>query len=188
MFGLGRQKTGESIAAPFVDIFQQYCRALKKVFDEQGVSFEKAGRLEVALFLLFRSDFYLQGCDNQSVRQIFFEDALRTIVPGISKDLLDLCYLRLGIYGQIYNECEDTKDRVLSKEFLSVSYDWLVSAVRLCRDHYNLMAKERFVPLSLAVVSDFPVKVTLQELDVKYTKQLLDYIGTVRRAAENPKT
>lgn len=188
MFRFRKEKTKDSIAAPFVDIFQQYCRALQEVCDEQGVSLKKAGKLEVALFLLFRSDFYLQGCDNQSVRQIFFEDVLRAIVPDISEDLIDLCYLRLDIYGQIYNEYKEKPDNVFSKDFLSFSYDWLISAIKLCRDDYSSMVRERFIPLSLAAFSDFPVKVTLQELDVEYMKQFLDHIGSVRKAAMNPKT
>jgi len=94
----------------------------------------------------------------------------------MSTELLDLCYLRLEIYGNLYNDCKNKEGNIFSKEFLDFSYDWLISAIKLCRDDYKLMAREKYIPLSLGLFSNYPIKVCLQELDIKYVKKFVENI------------
>lgn len=165
----------------FYDIFQKYYKALKEIYSRKGAAFEQACKLELALYLLFRADFILQDSSNPNIRQIFFEKNLKKIQGEISNELLDLCYLRLQIYGNLYNDCKDKEGNIFSKNFLDFSYDWLISAIELCQDDYKLMAKERYIPLSLSVVSNYPIKVCLQELDIKYIKEFVENIRDIAK-------
>ena len=151
----------------FYDIFQKYYSTLKEINDRKGASFSQACKLELALYLLFRVDFILQNSPDSSIRQAFFEKNLKQIQGEISKDLLDICYLRLEIYGSLYNDCRDKEGNIFSKEFLDLSYNWLISAIELCKDDYKLMAREKHIPLSLGVISNYSIKICLQELDIK---------------------
>ncbi|MDD5327907.1 MAG: hypothetical protein PHY02_08860 [Phycisphaerae bacterium] len=165
----------------FYDIFQKYYRALKEIYSKKGVAFEHACKLELALYLLFRADFLLQNSSNPNIRQIFFERNLKKLQSEISSELLDLCYLRLQIYSDIYNDCKDKEGNIFSKNFLDFSYDWLISAIKLCQDDYKLMVKERYIPLSLSVTSNYPVKVCLQEFDIKYIKKFVEDIRDIAK-------
>ena len=179
---LKKRKKGDVLTDPFFCIFQNYCDSLKEELEKGDFSFEKATKLEIALFLLFRSDFCLQKSPNQAGRQLFFEKCLGRVVNNISNQLLDLCYLRLEIYGEIYRDVENKKDSIFSEEFLNLSYDWLISAIKLCEDEYSLMAKERYIPLSLDAFSNHQIKVTLQELDIRHIKPFLDYVNEINES------
>jgi len=185
VFSLFKKNTHRDIGAVFIDtfydIFQKYYKTLKKIYGRKGVTFEKAGKLELALYLLFRADFILQKSSNPSIRQLFFEKSLKKIQSNLSDELLDLCYLRLEIYGKIYNDVENKQWNISSEEFLSFSYDWLISAIELCKDDYKLMAKERHIPLSLSITSNYPIKVCLQELDIKYIKEFVENIRDIAK-------
>jgi len=163
----------------FYDIFQGYYKTLKEIYREKGITFEKASKLELTLYLLFRAEFILQKSPNSDIRQLFFEENLKKIQGDMSRELLDLCYLRLEIYGKIYNDVKNKKDDIFSEEFLDFSYDWLISAIELCKDDYTLMAKERYIPLSLSITSNYPIKVCLQELDIKYMKEFIENIKDI---------
>jgi len=165
----------------FYDIFQEYYKALKKIYGRKGTTFEKACKLELALYLLFRANFIFQKSPDSAFRQLFFEKTLKKIHGEISNELLDSCYLRLEIYGDIYNNSKDKQHNIFSEEFLNFSYDWLISAIELCQDDYKLMAKERYIPLSLSITSNYPVKVCLQELDIKYIKEFVEIIRDVAK-------
>ena len=181
---LKKFKKNNSLTDPFFGIFQNYCKTLKVLFNKNGLAFNKAAKLEVALFLLFRLDFCFQKSPDQAYRQLFFEQCIKRVEKNISNQLLDLCYRRLEIYGEIYNDVENKKNGVFSSEFLNFSYDWLISAIKLCKDEYGLMAKERFIPLSLDAFSNYLIKVALQELDIHYTKQFLDYINSINESVK----
>jgi hypothetical protein len=163
----------------FCEIFQHYYDELRIVYKEKGMSFIKASRLELALYLLFRSDFLLRKSSNPSIRQLFFEKTLKIIQSDISNELLDLCYLRLNIYGEMYNDCKDKDCNIFSKEFWGFSEDWLISAIELCKDDYNLMANKKYIPLSLDVMSNFPIKICLNVLDQRYMKIFIKNINSL---------
>jgi hypothetical protein len=160
----------------FYNIFQKYYKALREIYSRKGVAFEQACKLELALYLLFRADFMLQNSSKPDIRQAFFEKNLKKIKGKMPNELLDLCYLRLEIYGDLYNDSKDKELNIFSKEFLDFSYDWLISAIGLCKDDYKLMAKEKYIPLSLDLFSNYPIKVCLQELDIKYIKEFVENI------------
>ncbi len=61
----------------FYDIFQVYYKTLKEIYREKGITFEKASKLELALYLLFRADFILQKSPHSNIRQLFFEENLK---------------------------------------------------------------------------------------------------------------
>lgn len=165
----------------FYDIFQEYYKTLKEIYGRKGVTFEKACKLELALYLLFRADFILQKSPNSNIRQLFFEESLKKTQSDLPDELLDLCYLRLEIYGKIYNDVENKQGNIFSVEFLSFSHDWLISAIELCKDDYRLMAKERYIPLSLSTISNYPIKVCLQELDIKYMKEFVENVRDIAK-------
>ncbi|MBU1260730.1 MAG: hypothetical protein KJ757_05135 [Planctomycetes bacterium] len=163
----------------FYYIFQEYHKALKEIYRKKEMTFEKASKLELALYLLFRADFILQKSSKPNIRQLFLEKSLKRIQGDMPDELLDLCYLRLEIYGKIYNDFENKQGNIFSIEFLNFSYDWLISAIELCKDDYKLMAKEKYIPLSLSITSNYPIKVCLQELDIKYTKKFIESINNI---------
>ncbi len=177
-----RAKKPRPLTRPFIAILDGYCESLRRELERIGIGSDEATRLELALFLLFRADFVLQKSPNPAHRQLFFEACVREVVKNISLPLLDVCYLRLEIYGQIYNDVDNKTDGVFSKEFLDFSYNWLISAIKLSKNEYSLMVTERYIPLSLDAFTDLPIKMMLQELDTHYMKPFADYVSDIRKS------
>ena len=160
----------ELITALFTKWHNSICEGLNECLakgdilgNKISLKIEKASKLEIGLYLLFRLDQRTCGKQNEDVRRILFESCMHSILPSNEDRFIDLAYHRTEIYGNIFNQIKNSGGDWAA--YRLQCNDWLINAILYSNNDYNKMTTDNMPLVIIGLMEQNSIKIAISSFE-----------------------